>query len=161
MQNKKSKNLYYGIVALIVVALIIFWSMKKEVVPVGNLDQNADLSINQDATTSESKSVAKTNTSGLAGSISYEDALMKYANQRIQFDTACQAHPNTFNYKKNSSIMLDNRSPEDRTIKIGTNYTVKAYGFRIVTLSNLYLESKVVLVNCDSSKNVATIIVQD
>ena len=94
-------------------------------------------------------------------SLSYKDALIKYADKRIQFDQACQAVPNNVTYKDNTGIMLDNRSPQARTIKIGTNYTVKGYGFKIVFLPDVYLKAKTILVNCDKSKNVATILVQE
>lgn len=96
-----------------------------------------------------------------AVSISYNDALRKYADRRIQLDKECQAYPNTVTYKDNTGIMIDNRSPKTRTVKVGETYTIKPYGFKIVTLPDVYLKSKTILVDCDKSQNVATILVQE
>jgi len=96
-----------------------------------------------------------------ATSMSYDDALVKYADRRIQLDTNCQAHPNNVTYKDNTGIMIDNRSPKTRTIKIGTTFTIKPYGFKIVTLPDIYLKSNSILVDCDQSQNVATILIQE
>ena len=96
-----------------------------------------------------------------AAPISYTNALVKYADRRIQLDKICQAHPNTVTYKDNTGIMIDNRSPNTRTIKVGTTFTIKPYGFKIVVLPDVYLQSKTLLVDCDQSQNVATILVQE
>ena len=94
-------------------------------------------------------------------SISYQDALIKYADRRIQLDEACQAHPSNVTYKDNTGIMIDNRSAKTRTVKIGTAFTIKPYGFKIVVLPDTYLKSKTILVDCDQSQNVATILIQE
>lgn len=107
------------------------------------------------------KSVTKTNTKIETASIAYADALVKYANTRIQLDTACQAHPSNVTYKDNIGIMIDNRSPETRTVKVGTTFTIKPWGFKIVVLPDVYLTSKTILVNCDQRKNIATILIQE
>ena len=96
-----------------------------------------------------------------AVSISYAQALVKYADRRIQLDKTCQARPNNVTYKDNTGIMIDNRSPETRTVKVGTTYTIKPYGFKIVVLPDIYLKAKTILVDCDQSQNVATILVQE
>lgn len=93
--------------------------------------------------------------------ISYANALVKYADRRIQLDASCQAHPNTVTYKDNTGIMIDNRSPKTRTVKVGTTFTIKSWGFKIVVLPDVYLKSKTILVDCDQSQNVATISVQE
>ena len=96
-----------------------------------------------------------------AVSISYANALIKYADRRIQLDTACQARPIAITYKDNTGIMIDNRSPQTRTVKVGITFTIKPYGFKIVVLPDIYLKSKTILVDCDKSQNVATILVQE
>jgi len=96
-----------------------------------------------------------------AAPISYANALVKYADRRIQLDTICQAYPNTVTYKDNTGIMIDNRSPKTRTVKVGTTFTIKPWGFKIVVLPDVYLASKTLLVDCDGSQNVATILVQE
>jgi hypothetical protein len=94
-------------------------------------------------------------------SIAYADALIKYADRRIQLDKTCQAHPNTVTYKDNTGIMIDNRSPQTRTVKVGITFTIKPWGFKIVVLPNVYLTSKTLLVDCGQYQNVATILVQE
>ncbi len=94
--------------------------------------------------------------------ISYANALVKYKDRRIQFDKTCQAFPNTITYNDNLGIMLDNRSPDTRTIKVGTVYTIKGYGFKIIKLADVSLNvDKTFLVDCDARQNVATVLVQD
>jgi hypothetical protein len=103
-----------------------------------------------------------TKDSGVAAvQISYMDALVKYADRRIQLDKTCQAHPNFVTYKNNTGIMIDNRSAETRTIQIGTTFTIKPWGFKIVVLPDVYLKSKTILVDCGQYQNVATILVQE
>ena len=94
-------------------------------------------------------------------SIAYADALIKYADRRIQLDSSCQAHPTNVTYKDNTGIMIDNRSPQTQTVKVGTTFTIKPYGFKIVVLPDIYLTSKTLLVDCNQRQNVATILVQE
>ena len=103
-------------------------------------------------------------TPGVAPSlIAYADALKTYADRRIQINSGCQASfiGHTVTYKDNTGIMIDNRSAQSHTIKIGTTFTVKAWGFKIVVLPDIYLKSKTILVDCDNYQNVATILVQE
>ncbi len=94
-------------------------------------------------------------------SISYKNALIKYADRRIQLNPTCQATPTNVTYKDNIGIMIDNRSPQTRTVKVGTTFTIKPWGFKIVVLPDVYLKSKTLMVNCDKLKNIATILVQE
>jgi hypothetical protein len=64
-------------------------------------------------------------------------------------------------YKDNSGIMIDNRSAQTRTVKVGTTFTIKPYGFKIVVLPDIYLKSQKILVDCDKMQNVATVLVQE
>jgi len=93
--------------------------------------------------------------------LSYANALIKYADRRIQLDTACQAHPNNVTYKDNTGIMIDNRSAKARTVKVGTTFNIKPWGFKIVVLPDIYLASKTILIDCDQSQNIATILIQE
>jgi hypothetical protein len=87
--------------------------------------------------------------------------LITYKDRRIQFDASCQATPNTVTYKDNTGIMLDNRTDKALSIKVGTTYTVAAYGFKIVYLPDVYRQSKTLLVDCGKQQNVATVLVQE
>ncbi|OGZ67072.1 MAG: hypothetical protein A3D35_02795 [Candidatus Staskawiczbacteria bacterium RIFCSPHIGHO2_02_FULL_34_9] len=117
---------------------------------------------NETTTNTESVQDISSGDVGIAAtSISYANALVKYSDRRIQLDTNCQAHPNMVNYKDNTGVMIDNRSPETLTVKIGTTFTIKPYGFKIVVLPDVYLASKTIFVDCNGSQNVATIVVQE
>lgn len=164
MENT-NKNLWIGLaVVLVVVVGLVFWSMNSStpaLAPgVNNNPAANNTSLDANLGT-EDVSAGSVNTGSPAVSISYTNALVKYADKRIQFDTICQAHPNTVTYKDNTGIMLDNRSPVARTIKVGTNYAVKAWGFKIIILPDVYFKAKTLLVDCDKSQNVATILVQE
>ena len=93
--------------------------------------------------------------------LSYDEALAQYADKRIQFDRTCQATPNTPTYKTGTRIMLDNRSAESRTIRIGTlrTVTIPAWGFTTLELTSKNLP-EMLDVDCGTGENVATIIVQ-
>ena len=156
--NKITNNTWIGVVLIIVllIAGALFFSYKNK--------QTADLGVVPVTNTvTEPESVQDTTqTTGVgAVSIAYADALVKYADRRIQLDTQCQAFPRTVTYKDNTGIMIDNRSPETRTVKVGVTFTIKPWGFKIVVLPNVYLTNKTLLVDCDKSQNVATILVQE
>lgn len=157
----ENKNTWIWVaVAVIILAGIIYFATKntKSVEPVVTQDAISD-------TTTGPESVQDT-TAVVPGaptqpSISYAEALIKYADRRIQLDTQCQAHPINVTYKDNTGIMIDNRSAFTRTVKVGTTFTIKPYGFKIVILPDVYLKSSTLLVDCDKSQNVATILVQE
>jgi len=101
---------------------------------------------------------APTTPGATAVPISYTDALVKYADARLQLDTNCQAlaSPSNLIFKNNSLLMVDNRAPVARTVHIGSVFTIKAYGFKIIELSSAKLPATF-LVDCGTSQNVATI----
>lgn len=154
--EKNNSNTWIWVVVIIIVAGILFFVFRsKQVIsPVTTEDTN---------TTTEPASVQDVGQTIGAGavSISYANALVKYADRRIQLDRTCQARPNNVTYKDNTGIMIDNRSPQTRTVKVGATYTIKPYGFKIVVLPDIYLKSKTIFVDCDKYQNVATILVQE
>ncbi len=163
MENKNQTA--WIVLGLVVVALIVVFAItmgNKDKAPAGN-----NTGENQTETTAGPQSTLDTTdapatTGGTAVTIAYEDALVKYADRRLQFNDMCQATPNKVTYKDNSGIMLDNRSSTTRSIKIGANtYSVKGYGFRIVTLPDTYRNATQYLVDCGTAQNVATILVQE
>ena len=123
-------------------------------------------------TATSSKPVAKATTTAVKKttvpvanqpvSLSYQNALELYKdNKRIQLsgDTFCQVSPNNVMYKNGTSIMVDNRSSQTRTIKIGTTYTIEGYGFKIIKLSSATLPVTL-LMDCNNQQNVAKILLQ-
>ena len=104
-------------------------------------------------------------TTPVAGSgsvtLSYQQALTKYASARMQFDAQCATTPKQATWKNGTLIMLDNRSALPRTIRLGGmgNVSIKAWGFKIVKLSASNLP-QTLLVDCGVQQNVASILVQ-
>ena len=155
--KKVSPNAWVGILVILIILIsgTVYLSYKnKQMIKLGVIDTPV---------VNEPQSVQDTSqtTGAGAASISYTNALVKYADRRIQLDTTCQARPNTATYKDNTGIMIDNRSPQTRTVKVGITFTIKPWGFKIVVLPDIYLANKTLLVDCDGSQNVATILVQE
>lgn len=92
----------------------------------------------------------------------YSAAVKQYEGKRIQFDMYCQAIPTSLVFKNGTSVMLDNRSGDARTIKIGnTSYYLAGYGWKIVTLSVASSQLPATLwINCGSAVNVSKILLQ-
>jgi hypothetical protein len=147
-------------VVVVILLVILLVKPKGDSNMMGDADNNSDTALEATEDVSEG-SVNAPAAGGQAVTMSYQKALETYKDRRIQFNDACAATPNTVTYKDNTGIMLDNRSAQSRTIKVGTTYTVKGYGFKIVTLPDIYLKSSTLLVDCDKQQNVATVLVQE
>lgn len=149
--HKVHINLWLVLGALLVVFTWGWWSIQQSIItPVVEI---ANVPV----------SVAKKITSSVRGSstpsISYEDAVLQYKDARIQFDADCKAFPKNMTFKEGRSIMIDNRASVSRSITAGSTFTVKGYGFKIIKLSSATLPVTW-FVNCDGSKQVATILIQ-
>ena len=151
MINSENKNLWIGgAVVLVIVLGIIFWTKNKAVAPAVN-ENVVPVTVAPDK--------GAVSTLDALNNISYAKALIKYKNARLQLEKTCQATPNHMTFKNGAYLMIDNRAGVARTIRVGSLYKIKAYGFRIVRLS----VSKVPttwLVDCDKYQNVATILIQ-
>lgn len=160
MDNKSNKTIWIILGVVIVILLVVFL-----VKPKAKDSMTDDANMNGGDTAleaTEDTSAGSVNANGgQAVSISYAKALETYKDRRIQFNDSCTATPNNVTYKDNTGLMLDNRSAKPLTIKIGTTYSVKAYGFKIITLPDTYKQNKTLLVDCNGQQNVATILVQE
>lgn len=147
---KKGGNATFELI--IVLALVIFglWSLKKNPTPVAPVVNNQADSVTTGSNASTTLPIA---------TISYAQALQKYKNARIQLDKDCRANPTNSTYKNGADIMLDNRAPVDRIVKVGFSFSIKAWGFKIVKLGSATLPATW-YVDCGNSKNVATILIQ-
>ena len=151
--DTQNKNLWIGVgVVLVVVLGLVYWS-KSSPAPVAEENTPAVVDSTEDT------GVGSVNTGSGAASISYANALVKYKNARLQLDKNCQASPDQMTFKNNSYLMVDNRAPVSRTVKVGSVFNIKAYGFKIVKLSSAKLPATW-LVDCDKSQNVSTITIQ-
>ena len=166
MKKNNTTNWVLGL-GVVVLVVVVFFIIKNNQVMTSDITATTTSSIVDTGTTTDTTTIASSQDANpvtgfvAAASVSYENALIKYADRRIQLDLACQAHPNNVTYKDNTGIMIDNRSPQTRTVKIGTTFTIKPWGFKIVILPDIYLKDKTLLVDCGSSQNVATILVQE
>lgn len=148
--GKDAKVFVELVIVLVLVALGI-WSLKQGPVPA--LDTNQAVNFVEDTS---SGSIDANNP---AAPLSYQQALVKYSGARIQLDKNCQASPDKMTFKNNTNVMIDNRAPVIRTVKVGSTFSVRAYGFKIVRLYSTTLPATW-YVNCDSSRNVSTILIQ-
>jgi len=157
-----NKNIIIGLAILILILVggFVWYFMSNSVSSTSdttNTQTNNPVAVTPDSV----QDVSDQTTGTVASAISYANALVKYADRRIQLDPTCQAHPNTVTYKDNTGIMIDNRSSQTRTVKVGITFVMKPYTFKIVVLPDVYLVSKTLLIDCDQSQNVATVLVQE
>jgi hypothetical protein len=147
-----------GIVVVIAILIIILVVGGR---PNSDVAQNtASVSPSASASSSPTSSAKPAGTTVAPSNLSYSDAIKKYAGTRIQFDQYCQASPNQITIKKGTSIMLDNRSGDARTISVGSvKYVMAGYGFRIVTPTASVLPATL-LIDCGSAQNVGKVIIQ-
>jgi hypothetical protein len=155
MENKNKNMWVWG--GVVVLAIIIIWAVMARNSSAPTTSTGTDAT---QGTTDESKidSTEDVGTS-TAAPLSYKQALVTYANARLQLDKTCQASPSNMTFKNGSKIMIDNRSAVARTVKVGSTFSIKAWGFKIVDLSSSTLPATW-LVDCGVSQNVATITIQ-
>ena len=162
MEKKNLQTWTWVIVALVVVIAIVLFFVFNNKQTANPTTANPLTTVNSSVIEPASiQDISSQDIGAGAVTISYADALIKYADRRIQLDATCQAHPNTVTYKDNTGIMIDNRSALARTVKVGTTFTIKPWGFKIVVLPDVYLTSKTILVDCGQYQNVATVLVQE
>lgn len=139
-----------------VVALLFWWLYPGADSTDMPLEEGASM---ENTEGSEDTTTGSVNTGASVPSLSYANALIQYKDRRIQLDLSCQASPNNVTYKDGTSIMLDNRSPSTRTVKLGSTYSIKPWGFKIVKLDSATVPATWYM-DCDGSQNVATVLIQ-
>ena len=155
MENKNNKVLYYVIAAVVIILVVVFLIMNKRIIPVANnIEQGTDQIVPEEDT-----SEGRVNATTPAAILSYAQALLKYKDARIQIGESCQAFPNNVTFKNNTSIMIDNRTAVSHALKVGSTFSIKGYGFKIVKLSSSTLPATW-LMDCDKFQNIATILIQ-
>lgn len=161
MNNGKNNTLWIILaVGVLIVAVTLFVMNKKDADDVAVEDgSDSEVVDRNDVDGVEDISEGSVNASSPAVSLSYQQALVKYKDARIQLDKTCQASPDKMTFKNGTSIMIDNRAPVARTVKVGSTFSIKAYGFKIVKLSSDTIPATW-LVDCDGSQNVSTILIQ-
>lgn len=161
----KNKNTTLWVILGSIVVLLIVWLGYKKMqtaTPIADdSGMTAPAGTGEDASEDTTDGSINTAPGSTATTISYANALLKYKNSRIQLGTGqqCTATPNNMTFKNGTTIMIDNRASVARTVKIGAQYTVKGYSFKLIKLSSSTLPMKY-LVDCGSQQNVATILLQ-
>lgn len=150
----KDHHVFVELVIIIALVAFGFWSLKKS----SNLVSTDNTVNNQEVTLPKDISKANINVN-VPPSISYAQALVQFKDARLQLDQNCQASPNNMTFKNGAYLMVDNRASAARTVKIGSTFSINAYGFKIVQLSSATLPATW-YVDCDASQNVATILIQ-
>lgn len=161
--NNKFLGWVFGILVIALVAVLVIRSQNNNTFRIGTDSSSLEDGTLESTEDTSAGSVTVPVTSGVAPvTMSYQTALSTYATRRIQFDGTCQATPNAATWKAGTNIMLDNRSPEARTIHLGSigDISIKGYGFKIVTLSLTGLTTNAVAVDCGAKQSVAIITVQ-
>ncbi len=144
----------YIIVAGIVLALLLalYLVPEKSVSPTLEEEQSSDYKNNKSSST---PTTVPTQT------LSYSDALKLYVDRRIQFDENCLVNPSYVTFKKGTKIMLDNRASKPRQVYLdGQQYSLKAYGFRIITLTTSAKLPHTIAIDCGNGKNNGRILLQ-
>lgn len=158
MENKDSKIIWIvlGVIVVIVVLVVLFTKKDEVFAPV-----------EEEVVVTEVAETQNGNTTGVtvdqeAITAAYKQALVTYKDRRIQLNTQnneCQAVPNRVTFKNGTKIMIDNRAPAARSVKLGSTFTIPGYGYQIVTLSSATLPATW-LMDCDGQQNVATVLIQ-
>jgi hypothetical protein len=159
MENK-NKNLWIWIVVVVIVLIgVVMWATNSSAPTVVNNTPVVDNTNALEVQSTEDLSIGSVDVGAPAASLSYQQALLKYKDARLQLDKVCQASPDKMTFKNNALLMVDNRAPVSRTVRVGSVFPIKAYGFKIVKLSSTTLPATW-KVDCDASQNVATILIE-
>lgn len=156
--NNKTVWIVLGIIILIIAVMLIVKNKNKD----GEMNddgQNTDVTTVEPSEDVSEGSVTATTPGSTPVTLSYANALIQYADRRIQINDACQATPTNMTFKTNTNIMIDNRSAQTKVVKIGSTYTVKGYGFKIIKLTAA-TPPLTLLMDCGAQQNVATILIQ-
>ena len=169
--NMRNKYLW---VAAAVAAILALWAVTREEGAVKELVDNlnpsvpvaplssASPSVSVSASTTPKTSVKATAKPTVTANPTYGQLITQYAGRRIQFDQYCQANPRDLSLKSGTAIMLDNRSGDARTVKVGsTAHYLAGYGYKIVTVSAPASQlPKSISLSCGAAVNVGTILLQ-
>ena len=160
MTQMTQKNMYIigGVVALVVVVLLIaFWMANT-----GNVNAPGSQSITENPPESTQDTTGETAPAGL---LSYNQALALYKDKRIQLNVDannyCTVIPSNVVYKEGTKVMFDNRDNKAVTFSLdGVKYSIKAYGFRIITLATSATLPHNISIDCGTGQNNGTINLQ-
>jgi len=150
-------KLWIGIIAVVVIVVGVWWF------------NGGSSSVSLLPGSSASPSVSATKTPGVANrtptptvtsNLSYSQLVAQYGSNRIQFNSSCQASPNSMVLKNGTGILLDNRSNTTQVISLnGATYTLIPYGYRVVTLTSSSLPRDIGI-SCNNTANASLVKLQ-
>ena len=149
-----------AVVLVIVVVLAVRSSHKAEAPATEPSTHELETSVLQSTEDFSHGSVHET-IAPTAPTLTYEEALIQYADARIEFDAECQVRPVNQTWKNNTELMLDNRSGESRLIHMDVlgDVTIKPWGFKIVKFASATVPSTI-MIDCGKLQNVTTVLLQ-
>ncbi len=157
MEKETKKKVIWGIVSAVAVIVVLFFVFHKS--------DNSGVAVPEQSNTPVVETPAVTTPVSTHTApvkvLSYEEAIRLYKDTRIQLSegSVCVAVPNAATFKNGTNVMIDNRAPVTRAVKLGNTYSVPGYGFKIIKLSSDTLPVTWLL-DCGTQQNVATIFVQ-
>lgn len=90
----------------------------------------------------------------------YAEVAQQYTGRRIQFDAYCEVMPTESTFLVGTDVLMDNRSPDDRVIKIGgEEHGLRGYGWKVVTMTATELPATLAI-DCGTAKNVGKIVIE-
>lgn len=153
---KENKKAVIGAVILVVIAGFSVNALtKKEKVPV---DTTPIEEVVPEVPAPIKKPVVKPTPVQVVETRTYTEVSAAYKNKTVQFNNECGVaiFPQTV-FKTGTDVLLDNRGATSATVSFaGATFTLPAYGFKVVSLD----KAGSFTVDCNSQKNVATLIVQ-
>ncbi len=132
---------------------------KKETLPPAQVtteEQSLITALNKESL--GSIALQKNTINSMESKLSYAEAVELYANATIQFTDGCQLASKGRSFRLGTEVMIDNRSPQPRTITIGTlSLVVGPYDYGFMILNE---KGTSVSVSCNDRANVAELMVQ-
>ena len=97
-------------------------------------------------------------TKSTASKLSYSEAVDLYKNSILQFGEDCQLSTKSRSFRLGNEVLIDNRSPQPKTITVGTiPIVVDPYDYGFIILSE---KGNLVPVSCGDRANIAQLSVQ-
>ena len=150
--EKKNRNAVVWVV-IVLVAIVGLWSLSNKWggVDLSSLNPSYNNLSYSSSPTPTAKKTTPASPVPTAG-ITYEQAVVQYAGQRIQLNAACQGTPGQMVIKKGTKIMLDNRSKDTMTLRLDNQTVVlPGYNWRIMTINTTKTLPYDLGIDCKSS----------
>ncbi|KKW02275.1 MAG: hypothetical protein UY36_C0009G0010 [Parcubacteria group bacterium GW2011_GWA1_49_11] len=151
-------KLWTAVIIVLVILGGVWWMNTRNLTPTSSNLTGASASPTVSANAVKASGTKKT--SSPTPAMSYTQMVAQYGSNRIQFGEDCQTVPESAVFKNGTTIMLDNRSNQTRTIRLNSkSYTLSPYGYQIVTLTDSSLP-ETIKVSCNTRVNAGTILLQ-